>query len=463
MMPSSTRSKTPGKIDVNKEPVITVGISYSPAHAVEFLTPYRIPGSSELLQGPASVTTGGCGAIVECGGRRFNVDEEATLHPVDPVGGSFIIRDVVIGISFHWERKEDQRFSGALRLFKERGGIRLINVVPVEAYLACVISSEMSAASSLNLLEAHAITSRSWLLAQLERSYRRKHDRTQHPPLHESGERIRWYDREDHEHFDVCADDHCQRYQGITRATSDAVRQAIDRTRGMVLTYDGTICDARFSKSCGGITEPFENVWEPVHHPYLVSIPDRANGSADPASVAGEEQARKWIKGYPDVFCNTADRSILSQVLTSYDQETTDFFRWQVAYSQEELSALIAEKTDPDFGPVVDLVPLERGPSGRISRLSIVGKRKSIAIGKELEIRKTLSKSHLYSSAFIVEKEQAGEDLPAKFILTGAGWGHGVGLCQIGAAVMGAKGYSPEQILLHYFRGAKIVQWYVFG
>jgi len=456
-------SKIPGRIEVNKEPVITVGIALASVQSVDFLTPYRVPGSSELLRGPATITLRGCGILVECGGQRINVDNEATLHPADPFAGSFVIHDVVIGIAFHWERKEDQRFTGALRLLKEQDGVRLINVVSVEEYLASVISSEMSAESSLSLLEAHAITSRSWLLAQLERSYRRKRNRIQHRTPEEGADRIRWYDREDHEHFDVCADDHCQRYQGITKATSEAVRQAIDRTRGMVLTYDGEICDARFSKSCGGITEPFENVWEPVHHPYLVSIADRRDPSAGPVSVGSEDHAREWIKRYPDVFCNTSDRAVLSQVLLSYDQETTDFFRWQVAYTQEELSALIAEKTDMDFGPILDLVPLERGPSGRISRLSIVGKRKSIAVGKELEIRKTLSKTHLYSSAFIVEKEQKNDELPTKFTLTGAGWGHGVGLCQIGAAVMGASGYTPEQILLHYFRGARIVQWYVFG
>jgi stage II sporulation protein D len=445
---------------VNREPVITVGISCAGSHAVDFPAPYRADASSETFQGPATILLDeGC-ILIENAGRRHRAGQDLTLHPADPHAGSFIIHDVTIGIQFHWERNEDQRFTGSLRLLVDGAAVRLINIVPVEDYLASVISSEMSAASSLNLLEAHAITSRSWLLAQIEQMERRKRDRTPAPPPAPGGERIRWYDREDHQHFDVCADDHCQRYQGITKATSAAVRQAIDRTRGMVLTYGGEICDARFSKSCGGITEPFENVWQPVHHPYLVSVPDRPAAHAGVLSVAREDLAREWVRGHPDAFCNTGDAGILSQILLEYDRETTDFFRWKVAYAQEELARLIGEKTGMDFGPILDLIPLERGPSGRIARLNIVGKRRSVVIGKELEIRKTLSQTHLYSAAFIVEKELGAGETPGRFILSGAGWGHGVGLCQIGAAVMGAQGYTPEAILLHYFTGATVKQWY---
>jgi stage II sporulation protein D len=267
--------------------------------------------------------------------------------------------------------------------------------------------------------------------------------------------RVRWYDREDHAHFDVCADDHCQRYQGVTRAYTEAVRKAVVETRGRVLMHAGKICDARFSKSCGGITEPFETVWEPTRHPYLVNVAD-AEPPAPPADVSRESAAREWIMSSPAAFCNTTDRKILSQVLLKYDQETTDFFRWKVEIAQEELATLIREKSGLDFGAILNLVPVERGPSGRLTLLTIVGTVRTLTIGKELEIRRTLSSSHLYSSAFVVDTVGDSGAVPSRFVITGAGWGHGVGLCQIGAAVMGERGYPPEMILRHYFRDAEI-------
>ena len=269
---------------------------------------------------------------------------------------------------------------------------------------------------------------------------------------------IRWYDREDHELFDVCADDHCQRYQGITRASNPIVREVIKETRGEVLMDNDTICDARFSKCCGGVTEKFENCWEPVPHSYLTALRD-GETPAYP-DLTDEREAEQWIRTSPEAFCNTTDKEILSQVLNNYDQETTDFYRWKVEYTQEELSGLIHRKTGMDFGPIIDLVPLERGSSGRITKLKIVGVRRSFTIGKELEIRRTLSETHLYSSAFVVDKKDIRLDIPSRFILTGAGWGHGVGLCQIGAAVMGAKRYSYRKILTHYFPGASIEKRY---
>ncbi len=369
---------------------------------------------------------------------------------------SFTIKDVVIGINFHWERKEDQEFQGALKLIVENDTITAINIIGVEDYLTSVISSEMSATASLELLKAHAVISRSWLLAQIEKNREIIAQEEKYTTFIETeNERIRWYDREDHVNFDVCADDHCQRYQGITRANSniEIVKQAIEQTRGQVLKSENKICDARFSKCCGGIVEEFQNCWEDTKFPYLVKLKDD-DSTKDIPDLTQEQESIKWIHTRPSAFCNTQDKKILSQVLNNYDQETTDFYRWQVVYTQTELSELAYRRSGIDFGTIQELIPIERGTSGRLSKLKIVGSKKTMTIGKELEIRRTLSESHLYSSAFTVDKKDD------KFILTGAGWGHGVGLCQIGAAVMGEKGYQYNQILLHYYIDATIEKLY---
>jgi stage II sporulation protein D len=383
-----------------------------------------------------------------------------TIVPSDPEHDSFTLHAVTIGVAFHWQRDEDQTFRGRLKFIVDNDRITAVNILSVEDYLLSVISSEMSATSSSDLLKAHAVISRSWLLAQMEKTARLKAGEGKYTTSVVTDTEItRWYDREDHSNFDVCADDHCQRYQGITRASTQIVEQAVRATSGEVLMYEGLICDARYSKCCGGITELFENAWEPVSHPYLQKITDSkqlSDGFSD--DLTKEANAVKWIEGVPDAFCNTSDKKTLSQVLNNYDQETNDFFRWKVIYPQRELSSLVREKTGIDFGLITDLEPLTRGTSGRITRLRIKGDRKTLIIGKELEIRKALSKTHLYSSAFVVRKETNGGD-PA-FILHGAGWGHGVGLCQIGAAVMGASGYSYRDILAHYFRNALLKKIY---
>lgn len=369
---------------------------------------------------------------------------------------SFTIKDVVIGINFHWERKEDQEFQGALKLIVENDTISAINIIGVEDYLTSVISSEMSATASLELLKAHAVISRSWLLAQIEKNREIIAQEEKYTTFIETeDERIRWYDREDHVNFDVCADDHCQRYQGITRANSniDIVKQAIEETRGQVLKSENKICDARFSKCCGGIVEEFQNCWEDTKFPYLVKLRDD-DSTKDIPDLTQEQESIKWIHTRPSAFCNTQDKKILSQVLNNYDQETTDFYRWQVVYTQTELSELAYRRSGIDFGTIQELIPIVRGTSGRLIKLKIVGSKKTMTIGKELEIRRTLSESHLYSSAFTVDKKDD------QFILTGAGWGHGVGLCQIGAAVMGEKGYQYNQILLHYYIDATIEKLY---
>jgi SpoIID/LytB domain protein len=385
---------------------------------------------------------------------------EIQLVPQLPGSSFFSLSDVTIGIGFHWQKKENQAFGGTLKLVPGPEGITAINIIPVEDYLQSVISSEMSATSSSEMLKAHAVISRSWLLAQIEKGVNLKSKVKQYLSAFTSEEEIiRWYDREDHTGFDVCADDHCQRYQGKTRASTPEVIHAVKQTEGEVLISDRQLCDTRFSKCCGGITEQFENVWEPISHTYLQRVYDNDDKIADTAGdLRREEYAREWILSSPLAFCNTLDKQILSQVLNDYDQTTHDFYRWAVSYTAVELGELIRSKTGIDFGIILDLIPVERGVSGRLIKLRITGSKKSMMIGKELEIRKALSPTHLYSSAFIIEKTGQGSE--GVFQLYGAGWGHGVGLCQIGAAVMGAKGYGYREILLHYFRGAEVKRLY---
>ncbi|MDP3432225.1 MAG: SpoIID/LytB domain-containing protein [Bacteroidota bacterium] len=389
-------------------------------------------------------------------------EEELLFEPVRYREASFELNDVTIGIKFHWERKEDQIFKGSLKIIIENEKLTAINILPLEDYLVSVISSEMSATSSPELLKAHAITSRSWLLAQTIKSNDLQHSGKFYQSISETPEEyLRWFDREDHLNFDVCGDDHCQRYQGITRQSTKLVEQAVEETRGMLLMDGENVCDARFSKSCGGISETFENVWEPEVHPYLQSIVDNPETPESfDTDLTNEEAAEKWIRNAPPAFCNTRDKEVLSQVLNDYDQETKDFYRWSLTYQQADLAELIAQKSGRDFGAILDLIPVERGKSGRLKKLKIVGTKLTLTIGKELEIRKTLSESHLYSSAFVVDRLNITDGIPGEFVLTGAGWGHGVGLCQIGAAMMGAKGYKYDEILLHYFKGATISKEY---
>ena len=377
------------------------------------------------------------------------------------------IRDRTIGINFHWERKEVQRFKGELKIIVEDDRLTAINIIPIEDYLTSVISSEMSATASLELLKAHAVISRSWLLNKLKVA-NGKLKVIMHPDNTANFELstlpsqlIKWYDHEAHKNFDVCADDHCQRYQGITRTSTPQAIEAVFATRGEVLMYEGEICDARFSKCCGGAFEEFQNCWENVKHPYLIGQRDSKTETRLP-DLTKEVEADKWIRTSPAAFCNTHNKQVLSQVLNNYDQETTDFYRWRVCYSQQELSELIHKRSGIEFGKIIDLIPVERGTSGRLVRLKIVGTLRTLIIGKELEIRRTLSSSHLYSSAFVVDKEykEDEKEIPSRFILTGSGWGHGVGLCQIGAAVMGEQGYKYKEILSHYYPGSAIEQQY---
>lgn len=438
-----------------KQPDVTVGIVSAQKIHFSLNKPYLAKGEKVLGEQVVEFSEGG----VLWNGNQYS---QLTFHP-QSADASFSLSDVTIGVNFHWERKETQTFLGTLRFVVESDKIVAINELPVEKYLESVISSEMSATSSLELLKAHAVISRSWLLAQMKKrrevaesgnnffSFTKKEDTL-----------IRWYDREDHTLFDVCADDHCQRYQGITKETSPHVAEAIRQTKGQILMDGEEICDARFSKCCGGITEEFQYCWEDTPKTYLTAVRDIALGvEHTQPNLTNEEEAEKWIRFNPPAFCNTQDKKILSEVLNDYDQETVNFYRWKETLSQEKLQQLIADKLKMDLGAILDMKAVERGKSGRISKLQIIGTEKTFTIGKELEIRRTLSDSHLLSSAFVVDKYDKDEQgVPQCFELIGAGWGHGVGLCQIGAAVMGEQGYHYDAILLHYYQGAEIKKLY---
>lgn len=438
-----------------KQPDVTVGIVSAQKIHFSLNKPYLAKGEKVLGEQVVEFSEGG----VLWNGNQYS---QLTFHP-QSADASFSLSDVTIGVNFHWERKETQTFLGTLRFVVESDKIVAINELPVEKYLESVISSEMSATSSLELLKAHAVISRSWLLAQMKMrrevaesgnnffSFTKKEDTL-----------IRWYDREDHTLFDVCADDHCQRYQGITKETSPHVAEAIRQTKGQILMDGEEICDARFSKCCGGITEEFQYCWEDTPKTYLTAVRDIALGVEHTLpNLTNEEEAEKWIRFNPPAFCNTQDKKILSEVLNDYDQETVNFYRWKETLSQEKLQQLIADKLKMDLGAILDMKAVERGKSGRISKLQIIGTEKTFTIGKELEIRRTLSDSHLLSSAFVVDKYDKDEQgVPQRFELIGAGWGHGVGLCQIGAAVMGEQGYHYDAILLHYYQGAEIKKLY---
>ena len=444
-----------------QEPVITVGILSGKEIGFSF--------PKEFISSDGIAICGIQQAVYRKGKICWQEKEydELSFTPQQDTSSFFELQDVTIGINFHWERKEVQRFKGELKIIVEDDRLTAINIIPIEDYLTSVISSEMSATASLELLKAHAVISRSWLLNKLKVA-NGKLKVIMHPDNTANFELstlpsqlIKWYDQEAHKNFDVCADDHCQRYQGITRTSTPQAIEAVFATRGEVLMYEEEICDARFSKCCGGAFEEFQNCWENVKHPYLIGQRDSKTETRLP-DLTKEAEADKWIRTSPAAFCNTHNKQVLSQVLNNYDQETTDFYRWRVCYSQQELSELIHKRSGIEFGKIIDLIPVERGTSGRLVRLKIVGTLRTLIIGKELEIRRTLSSSHLYSSAFVVDKEykEDEKEIPSRFILTGSGWGHGVGLCQIGAAVMGEQGYKYKEILSHYYPGSAIEQQY---
>ena len=421
---------------------VDIGILFAPQITFELIGDFSASAACACGENVVTIADGAlCLNGVPCDKIHFKPLTRESL---------FVLHNVVIGVNFHWQRKENQMFKGELLFIVEEGAVRAINRIDVEDYLVSVISSEMSATSSLEFLKAHTIVSRSWLYAQL---IRKEKSAVSCLGWENKDEIIRWYAREDHVLFDLCADDHCQRYQGVTRALNPNVERAVRETSGVVLVSGGEVCDARFSKCCGGVTERFSACWENVDYDYLAVLRDNDDAGQMPP-LDTEEGVRSWIEGVPESFCATRDKKVLSQILNGYDQETNDFYRWRVEYTQEELSQLILRRSGIDFGVIEDLQPVQRGESGRLVKLRIVGRKLVKVVGKELEIRRWLSETHLYSSAFVVDKINDGVNV--RFVLKGAGWGHGVGLCQIGAAVMGEKGYSYSQILLHYYPGSEL-------
>jgi SpoIID/LytB domain protein len=444
-------------IKLEQEPVIAVGLMTIPAGAVSFTLRGDFVTANNITLPGGSYQAAVNSKLIQFDNGSF-YESEVTLTPA--TNASFTVHDMVIGIGFHWERKEEQSFQGALKLKMDaHGNLLVINLIPLEQYITSVISSEMAATANIELLKAHAIISRSWLLAQIKPwRIERQADLSNGAIFtNDNGEQelIRWYAKEVHTEFDVCADDHCQRYQGITKATEPRVFETIQSTRGKVLSYEATICDARFSKCCGGMVEDYVAAWDNTKLDYLTVLYDGETFPAEFALPLTEEaNARQWILGHPPAFCNTNDAEILARILPGFDQETTDFYRWRVTLAQDELQALLQQKLGVDFGAILRLEPIERAASGRLVKLRIVGEKTLLILGKELEIRRAFSPSHLYSSAFIIAADAA--PIPASFTLHGAGWGHGVGLCQIGAALMAERNYQYEQILTHYYPGAAL-------
>ena len=442
-----------------KPPVVKVGILSDEKIEFGLYGNYSAYGFNQTFNGVINAELKDGKIICRFEQKTVEVSDEIQFDPSNEKIDYFLFNEIKIGQSFHWEYKEKERFRGSLLLKKWEGKIVVINLINIENYLRSVISSEMSDKSTLQALKAHAVVSRSWILSHMTTEEFKKNKIENE--LEKDTEHITWTKRQEHTLYDVCATDHCQRYHGITKLSTGMALRAINETKGLVLTYKNKICDTRYSKCCGGISESFENVWEPKKIEYLSSIIDYKfepeNYSMD---FSNEECSRKWISNSPPAFCNTNDKTILSNILVKYDQQTNDFYRWEVKYNQQTLAKIIKDKTVIDFGEIIDLIPGERGDSSRLITLKIVGTKKTLIVGKELEIRRILSKTHLYSSAIVIEKQDVKEGVPQKFIIKGAGWGHGVGLCQIGAAVMSAEGYKFDEILSHYFSKATLKKIY---
>ncbi|HLZ20228.1 MAG TPA: SpoIID/LytB domain-containing protein [Smithellaceae bacterium] len=439
---------------IKSEPKIKVAIlQKSPEAALVLHGVYCLAGG-RTASGSFTARAGGGGmTLLNDAGQIIARGNELTLTPDDPSKNFFTLQNVRIGIDFHWDRLQTLSFRGGLMIkINDDETFSLLNLIGLEDYLASVISSEMSAEAPLEFLKAQAITARSWLVAMLEK---KKSPRA--AQLRTDDEIAVWQDVNDHEGFDVCADDHCQRYQGITKIISENVARAIDATSGEFLVSGDRICDARYYKCCGGRTEEFRSAWEDVSYPYLSSIADAAEIHPP---IASEEDATLWLDSHPAAYCNTSDKDILKRILPAFDLETLHFYRWRVEYEKEELRQILLKKSGIDFGNLQHFLPVERGPSGRISKLKIIGSKRTVVVGKELEIRRWLSDTHLLSSAFIVAVEHDPAGNIKRFIFHGGGWGHGVGLCQIGAAVMATQGFQAREILAHYFTGAAIQKLY---
>ena len=442
-----------------KHPIIKVGIFSQEKIEFSLYGDYTVQGFKQLFNGKISTEIKNNKIVLSYDKKTIEVDEKIKFNPSNEIIEYFLFKEIKVGEKFHWENKEKERFRGSLQLKKWKNKILVINLIKIEDYLSSVISSEMSDKLSLQALKAHAVVSRSWLLNHI--NTKAKKLKNKNIVKEKNAEHITWTKQEEHKNYDVCASDHCQRYHGITKLSTGMALKAVNETSGLVLTYKNNVCDTRYSKCCGGITESFENVWEPEKIDYLTSVIDyKYEPENYSLNFSDENCSKKWILNSPPAFCNTTNANTLSNILVDYDQSTNDFYRWEVKYNQKTISKIINEKTNIDFGDIIDLIPGERGDSGRLITLKIIGSKKTIIIGKELEIRRILSETHLYSSAIIIEKQNIKEGIPQTFVIKGAGWGHGVGLCQIGAAVMSANGYKFDEILSHYFSKATLKKIY---
>jgi SpoIID/LytB domain protein len=439
-----------------QEPIVTVGILNAKRIKIKIVGEYLFPRKEIYMRGRLIFSDAHNGIMLETSLGTYYVSENDVFEPFPPHNASFIVDDVTVGKKFHWEHKERHRYSGSFKIIRENGALTLVNIIPLENYLESVIRSEMNENAPFSLLKAQAVVARSWTLSQMKKGGKKGVNERR-----KKGEVLRWYERDGHVNYVFCNDDHCQRYHGIGKSQSIAVHEAVEQTRGLVLTGKNGLCDARYFKSCGGRTELFRNVWGEDEGDCISSVEDYDYPTEfTDVDLSIEKNARKWILSEPEAFCNTKDEKILSSVLVDFDKKTVDFYRWRKEYTQEEISALIKKKLKKDYGAILDLLPVERGASGRVIKLKIVGEKRTLIIGKELEIRRTLSETHLYSSAIIIDKEDVQNGVPQKFVIRGAGWGHGVGMCQIGAAVMGEKGYEFDEILAHYYPETKIKRYY---
>ncbi len=331
----------------------------------------------------------------------------------------FYLHDIPIGRGFHWERHERLSYRGELHLFASRGdGLTAMNRIPLETYIRSTVFSEMGPDLPDAFLAAQAVAARSTVLATANRHHRG-------------------------EGFHLCNDDHCQCYQGVLREPQ-VISPALGETEGEILVSNGRPVDARYAKCCGGVSETYEAVWGGEGHPYFISRPC---GEFETADLTQEQNMQEFLSQRAPAFCNDE--------LHAYPERWREesYFRWQREYNASELQTLIEAKVGIEVGTVRELRPIKRGASGRILILEIVGSKQTLRIYRELEIRRVLFLSHLPSSCFIVETEGKGPD---KFRLIGAGWGHGVGLCQLGAAAMAHKGRSKQRILEHYYPETKL-------
>jgi len=446
---------------LNKPPIVKVGILSDNKIEFGLYGNYSAYGFNQTFNGVINAEFKDDKIICKFEQKTLEISEEIQFNPLNERIDYFLFREVKIGQNFHWENKENERFRGSLLLKKWEDKIVVINLINIEDYLRSVISSEMSDKSTIQVLKAHAVVSRSWILSHINTGELKKKKIEPKLEKQKNTEHITWIKRQEHVLYDVCSTDHCQRYHGITKLSTGMALRAVNETKGLVLTYKDSICDTRYSKCCGGVSESFENVWEPEKIEYLTSVIDyKYEPENYSLNFSDEKCAEKWILNSPTAFCNTTDKTKLSNILVNYDQKTNDFYRWKVKYSQKELAKIINEKTGTNFGNIIDLIPVKRGASSRLIRLKIIGSKKTLIVGKELEIRRILSHTHLYSAAIVIKKENIKDGIPQKFIFYGAGWGHGVGLCQIGAAVMSAEGYKFDEILSHYFSKAILKKIY---